>query len=316
MAEIAWIGLGTMGLPMARNLAAAGHRVRGVDVSERARHKAADEGLEVVDDTGTAVDGADVVFTMLPKGVHVRSVFEAPDGILARVAAGTLVVDTSTVDIATSRWCHSQADAHGFDFVDSPVSGGVPGAERGTLTFMMGGAASAKQALRGFADPMAGQMIDVGGPTAGIAAKICNNMMLFINMMSMAEGSQLAQHLGLDQKVFWDIARVSSSSSWALQNWYPVPGIVPTAPASHGFTPDFPVVGASKDIGLALDAGSGLDLAGARLVAERLQTLIDRGLGRWDCTLIALLSAPGGHLDGFDPDEQVGTAPAKPTGGQ
>lgn len=149
-----------------------------------------------------------------------------------------MAVDTSTVDIATSRWCHEKGEQGGFDFVDSPVSGGVPGAENGTLTFMMGGAPSAKARLKSLVAPMAGAVFDVGEATAGMAAKICNNMMLFVNMMSMAEGSQLARHLGLDQRVFWEIAKVSSSRSWALENWYPVPGIVASSPASQGFAPD------------------------------------------------------------------------------
>jgi len=301
MAEVVWIGLGTMGLPMAKNLVVAGHHVRGVDVSPLARKAASGRGIEVVEDLADALGSAEAVFTMLPKGEHVRSVFERQDGILAHVRQGALVVDTSTVDVATSRWCHERGADGGFDFVDSPVSGGVPGAEQGTLTFMMGGAQAAKDRLKDLAAPMAGAVIDVGDATAGIAAKVCNNMILFINMMSMAEGSQLARHLGLDEKVFWQIATVSSSRSWALENWYPVPGIVDGAPASHGFTPDFSVNGALKDLTLALRAGSDLDLAGARLVADRLQLLVEQGLGDRDCTLIAKLSAPDQELPGFDP---------------
>ncbi|MDI3388543.1 NAD(P)-binding domain-containing protein [Streptomyces sp. B-S-A8] len=292
MTDIAWIGLGTMGLPMARNLVSAGHRVLGVDVVPEARREAAGQGIEVVDSVAKAVATAETVFTMLPSGGHVRAVFLGDDGILAHVRKGALVVDTSTVDVATSRWCHERAAEHAIDFVDSPVSGGVPGAERGTLTWMMGGRATAKQRLRETAAPMAAEIIDVGDATAGIAAKICNNLMLFINMMAVAEGSQLAGHLGLDQRAFWEIASVSSSRSWALENWYPVPGVVPSAPASHGFAPSFPVTGAFKDVQLALQAGHDLDLAGANLVAERLQALIDEGLGDRDCTLIAKLSSP------------------------
>ena len=302
MAEIAWIGLGTMGVPMAKNLAAAGHHVLGVDVSSRARQKASEQGIEVVEEMSDAIAAADAIFTMLPKGEHVRSVYEGEHGVLAHIRQGALAVDTSSVDIATSRWCHEQGQQRGFDFVDSPVSGGVPGAENGTLTFMMGGAAPAKARLKSLVAPMAGAIFDVGEATAGMAAKICNNMMLFVNMMSMAEGSQLVRHLGLDQKVFWEIAKVSSSRSWALENWYPVPGIVASAPASHGFAPDFPVTGALKDLTLALEAAGDLDLAGTKLAAQRLQNLIDQGLGDRDCTIIAKLSAPGQVLDGFPPE--------------
>jgi 3-hydroxyisobutyrate dehydrogenase len=304
MTRYAWIGLGNMGGPMAANLVAAGHQVRGVDLNERAAAAAAESGVEVVGSIAEAVRDAEAVFTMLPKGEHVRAVFDGPDGIWAHAPKDALLCDSSTVDIETSRWCHEQSEARGFSFADTPVSGGISGAADATLCFMIGGEPSTVERATELVGPMSAKVIAAGGPTAGTAAKICNNMMLFITLMANSEGSQLAARLGLDPKVFWEIVSVSSGRSWSQQTWYPVPDIIPTAAANNNFEATFRVDLAAKDVGLALAAGAqtGVRLPAAQLIASQLQELIDEGYADRDCSLVALLSTPDGVLDGFTPD--------------
>lgn len=300
MAVYAWIGLGNMGGPMTANLVKAGHTVRGVDLDDGAKAEAAANGVAVVGTVAEAVQGADVVFTMLPKGEHVRAVFAQ---ILAAASNDTLLVDSSTVDIDTSGYCHEAAATAGFRFVDAPVSGGISGAAAATLCFMIGGGADAVEDAIRYVQPMSGKTIAAGAATAGIAAKICNNMMLFIDLMAASEGSQLAEHLGLDPKVFWEIASVSSGRSWAQQTWYPVPEVVPTSAANHNFDATFRVDLARKDIGLALDAGAstGVKLPAAALAKDHFDALIAEGLADKDCSLIVKQISPDGTVRGYRP---------------
>jgi len=301
MSVYAWIGLGNMGGPMTANIVKAGHTVRGFDLVAEAREAAAAAGVEVVDSVAEAVRGADVVFTMLPKGEHVRSVFDGPDGIWAHADRAALLVDSSTVDVETSRFCHGQSADRGFRFVDAPVSGGISGAAAGTLCFMVGGEPDDVERATAHVEPMAGKTIAAGGPTAGIAAKICNNMMLFIDLMAAAEGSQLAEHLGLDPRVFWEIASVSSGRSWAQQTWYPVPGVIDTSAANNNFDATFRTDLARKDIGLALEAGAatGVKLPAAELVRSHFDALISEGLADKDCSLIVKQVSPDGTVRGY-----------------
>ena len=193
MATIAWVGLGNMGGPMSGHLVDAGHEVRGVDPVPAAREAATARGVLVVASVAEAVAGADAVFTSLPRNEHVREVYGGDGGIWASAPAGVLLLDTSTVDVATSRFCHEASADRGFRFVDSPVSGGIAGAEAGTLTFMLGGDEAAVAEAAALVEPMAGHVFALGGPTMGIAAKLANNMMLFISLIAAAEGSQLAR---------------------------------------------------------------------------------------------------------------------------
>ncbi len=303
MATIAFIGLGRMGAPMAGHLVAAGHTVRGVEINPVAAEAAAARGIGIVGSVAEAVTGADVCITSLPKPEHVRAAYGDADGILAHAEASALLMDTSTVDVDTSRWCHAAARERGLTFVDAPISGGTAGAEAHTLTFMLGGDADDVERAREVVAPMAGNVIICGEAGAGIAAKLVNNMMLFIGVMAMSEGSQLAEQLGLDQKVFWDVARVSSGDSWALRTWYPVPGVVARSAADNNFAPTFSVDLARKDCALAVQAGdvTGVHLPAARLALSQLEELIAAGLGGKDCTLVAKLASPDGTLRGYDP---------------
>ncbi|NNH70604.1 3-hydroxyisobutyrate dehydrogenase [Nocardia uniformis] len=288
MATIAWIGLGHMGNPMTANLIGGGHTVHGFDLDRTALDAAAAKGVKPFGSIADAVRGVDAVFTMLPKGDHARAVYEGDDGVFAHADPSTLLVDSSTIDIDSAKLLHDTARARGFRFVDAPVSGGISGAAAGTLTFMLGGEPDAVEAAAVFIDPMSGNIIRTGAATSGQAAKICNNMMLLINLAACAEGAVLAERLGLDPTVFWNVASVSSADSWALRTWYPVPGIVETSAANHDFAPTFTADLANKDIGLALRAGESTDtpLPTAAIVAAQLQELVDSGLGGRDCSLI------------------------------
>jgi 3-hydroxyisobutyrate dehydrogenase len=291
MAVVGWIGLGNMGGPMSANMVKAGHDVRGFDLSPAALDAAQKAGVHTVGSIAEAVDGAEVVFTMLPKGEHARAVYLAEDGILAQASTSTLLVGSSTIDIESAQALHDAAAAAGFRFVDAPVSGGISGAEAGTLTFMIGGEAGAVRDASTFIEPMAGNIIPTGGATTGQAAKICNNLMLFIDLAGVSEGAVLADRLGLDPKVFWDIASVSSGNSWALRTWYPIKGIVPTAAANNDFAPTFTAELAKKDISLAVAAAeaTGTPLEIGEHVQQLFQRVIDAGQAKKDCSIIVKL---------------------------
>ncbi|MCQ9369272.1 3-hydroxyisobutyrate dehydrogenase [Brevibacterium sp. 50QC2O2] len=288
MATIAWIGLGNMGRPMTKNLVAAGHTVKGFDLVPEAVAAAAADGVTPAVSAADALAGADIAFTMLPKGEHCRAAYFGDDGIFALASQDTLLADSSTIDVATAKDLHQAAREHGFRFIDSPVSGGVTGAAAATLTFMLGGTDADVAEARPIIDVMAGNVFHAGGDGAGQAAKIVNNMQLAISMQGVVEGAVLAQRLGLDPKTFFDIAKVSSGDSWPLRTWYPVPGVSPTAASNNGFEPGFSTMLMHKDVGLALAGAqeAGIDLPAATLVHENLSKLIEEGLGNKDTTIL------------------------------
>lgn len=294
MGTIAFIGLGHMGGPMAANQLAAGHTVRGYDVDPATLSRAAESGVTAVGSIAEALEGADVCFTMVPKGEHARAAYLEDGGVLAHADPRTLLVDSSTIDVESAQALHDAAAKGGFRFLDAPVSGGTSGAVAGTLTFMVGGDSAVVEEARQWIDPMAGNIIATGGPTSGQAAKICNNMMLFINLQGCAEGAVLADKLGLDPQVFWDIASVSTGQSWALKTWYPVPGITDTAAANNEFAATFSTALAAKDAKLALAGGKqvGVQLPAAELVSARFDQLMEAGGGDLDCSAIVALVNP------------------------
>lgn len=291
MAVVGWIGLGNMGGGMSANMVKAGHEVRGFDLNPEAVAAAENHGVRAVRSIAEAVEGADVVFTMLPKGDHARTVYLNEDGVLAHAETHTLLVDSSTIDVESARVLHDAAAAAGFRFVDAPVSGGMSGAQAGSLTFMIGGEADAVKDASTYIEAMSGNIIPTGAATTGQAAKICNNLMLFINLAATAEGAVLADRLGLDKQVFWDIASVSSGNSWALRTWYPVPGVVPTAASNKDFAPTFTAELANKDINLAIAAAkdTGTPLEIGEHVQQMFQRLIDSGDADKDCSMIIKL---------------------------
>lgn len=251
MTTIAFIGLGNMGNPMAANLVKAGHAVQGFDLQPENLSIAADNGVVAEADVAAAVSGAQVVITMLPAGKHVVSVHEE---IAAVAAAGTLVVDCSTIDVDSARRAHEIAAAKGLLSVDAPVSGGTVGAAAGTLTFMAGGSDEAFARAEPVLAPMAGKIVHCGAAGAGQAAKICNNMILGISMIGVGEAFVLAEKLGLSHQALFDVASTSSGQCWALTTYCPVPGPVPTSPANNDYRPGFAAALMHKDLGLAQDA--------------------------------------------------------------
>ena len=251
MARIGFIGLGNMGLPMARNLAQAGHEIVGFDLSETARKATAEAGLAVADSAAAAAGAAETVVTMLPAGQHVRAVYLGDDGLFARAAAGTLFIDCSTIDVATSRDVHEAASRAGHAMLDAPVSGGVAGAEGGTLTFMVGGSADAFAKGQPLFEIMGRNIVHAGGAGNGQAAKICNNMILGISMIAVSEAFTLGSKLGLDPKTLFEISSKASGSCWAMLNHNPVPGIVETSAANRDYKPGFAAAMMHKDLKLA-----------------------------------------------------------------
>jgi len=254
MTNIAFIGLGNMGLPMAQNLLKAEHNVTGFDLAETALLALVVEGGVAATSMLEAVNNADVIVTMLPAGKHVKGVYLGSDGIIANAKDGALFIDSSTIDVATARDVIGAATEAGFDMVDAPVSGGVGGATAGTLAFMVGGSAAAFARAEPILDPMGGKIVHAGAAGNGQAAKICNNMLLAISMIGTAEAYNLGRALGLDDQVFFDIASNASGQSWSLTTYCPVPGPVPTSPANNDYKAGFAAALMLKDLGLAQDA--------------------------------------------------------------
>ncbi len=261
MTTIAFIGLGNMGLPMALNLVAAGHAVRAFDLSDEARARAAEGGAMACDSLGEAVTGADVVVSMLPAGRHVTAVYTGADGLLFHAGQGTLLIDSSTIDVATARAVGEAAAEKGLDLVDAPVSGGVMAAQAGTLTFMVGGAQTAFDRAKPVLEAMGKNIFHAGGPGNGQAAKICNNMLLAISMIGTAEAFVLAEKLGLDWQKLFEISSTASGQCWSLTSYCPVPGPVPNAPSNRDYAPGFAAAMMMKDLKLAQDAAQSHDAA-------------------------------------------------------
>lgn len=256
MADIGFIGLGNMGGPMAKNLVAAGHRVKGFDLVPAALEAAAAAGIETVGTIAGAAGGVSVVITMLPAGAHVREVYQGDDGVIASADAGSLLIDSSTIDVASARAVEAAAAEAGLAMLDAPVSGGVAGAEGGTLTFMVGGSADAFEKGRPFFEVMGRTVVHAGGPGNGQAAKVCNNMILGISMIGVAEAFILAEKLGLEAQKLFDISSKASGSCWAMLNHNPVPGLVETSAANRDYKPGFAAAMMHKDLKLSQEAAA------------------------------------------------------------
>ncbi|MFD5697272.1 3-hydroxyisobutyrate dehydrogenase [Streptomyces lasiicapitis] len=252
-AVIAFVGLGHMGGPMAANLVKAGHRVVGHDLVPDALDAAVAAGVEAAPSAVAAAAEADVVLTMLPAGRHVLALYQ-DEGLLAAARPGTLFVDCSTIDVADARTAHEAAVAAGHRAVDAPVSGGVMGAEAGTLTFMVGGDEAAFAQAEPLLAAMGKKAVHCGAAGAGQAAKICNNMILGVSMIAVSEAFVLGESLGLSHQALYDVASTASGQCWALSVNCPVPGPVPGSPANRDYRPGFAAPLMAKDLGLAANA--------------------------------------------------------------
>jgi 3-hydroxyisobutyrate dehydrogenase len=250
-AKIGFIGLGNMGAPMARNLAAAGHDVNGFDTAGTTA-----EGVRAAGSAEEACAGADFVITMLPNGAILRDVAAQ---VLSAMQPGATLIDCSTVDVESARDVAALAEEKGIGFVDAPVSGGVGGAAGGTLTFMAGGTVAAFGAAAPLFEIMGQKAVHCGAAGAGQAAKICNNMILGATMIATCEAFALADKLGLERQKMFDVVSTSSGYSWSMNAYCPAPGVGPQSPADNDYTPGFAAELMLKDLGLSQQAAEAVN---------------------------------------------------------
>ncbi|MCX9148140.1 3-hydroxyisobutyrate dehydrogenase [Erythrobacter sp. WG] len=253
--KIAFIGLGNMGGGMAANLVKAGHEVRAFDLSEAALAAARQAGCATFGTAREACAGAEAVVSMLPNGAVVKQVYW--DDVIGHAPEGAILLDCSTIDVATAREVISVTEAHNYQMVDAPVSGGIAAAAGGTLTFMVGGSDEAFARAKPLLAAMGKAVIHAGAAGNGQAAKICNNMLLAIQMIGTCEAFAMADKLGLDAQTFYDISSVSSGQCWSMTSYCPVPGVGPVTPADNGYQGGFAVGLMLKDLRLAMEAAEG-----------------------------------------------------------
>jgi 3-hydroxyisobutyrate dehydrogenase len=286
MVRVAFIGLGNMGGGMAANLAKAGHEVRAFDLSAEALERAAQHGSTKAKSAADACKDADAVVTMLPAGTHVAAVYR--ESVLGKAPASAILIDCSTIDVATARSVEEEAAAQGYMMVDAPVSGGIAAAEAGTLTFMVGGSDEGFQRAREVLEKMGKAVIHAGEAGSGQAAKIVNNMLLGATMAATCEAFALAKKLGLDQQTFFDISSKASGQSWSMTSYCPVPGVGPETPADRDYEGGFMAMLMLKDLKLAMEAaqaaGAYTPMGGE--AAELYQRFVDRGGGHKDFSAI------------------------------
>ena len=254
--KIAFIGLGNMGGGMAANLVKAGHEVHAFDLSAEALARAKDSGCATYSSVRAAVQGAEAVVSMLPNGAIVERVFSAD--VIGQAPTSALLLDCSTIDVATARLVADAASAAGYAMVDAPVSGGIAAANGGTLTFMVGGSAEAFARAEPILSAMGKTVIHAGASGAGQAAKICNNMILGASMIATCEAFALAEKLGLDLQTFYDISSKASGQSWSMTAYCPAPGVGPVSPADNGYQGGFAAALMLKDLKLAMEAAAGV----------------------------------------------------------
>ncbi|MCH5556002.1 MULTISPECIES: 3-hydroxyisobutyrate dehydrogenase [Pseudomonas syringae group] len=252
--NIAFIGLGNMGAPMARNLIRAGHALQVFDLNKSVLAEFAELGAQVSDSPAQAAQGTELVITMLPAAAHVRSVYLNDDGVLKGISPGVPAVDCSTIDPQTIRDIAAVAVQQGVVLGDAPVSGGTGGAQAGTLTFMVGGSAGHFAVLKPVLEQMGRNIVHCGDVGTGQIAKICNNMLLAISMIGVAESMALGNALGIDTEVLAGIINTSTGRCWSSEAYNPWPGIVESAPASRGYSGGFGAELMLKDLGLATEA--------------------------------------------------------------
>jgi 3-hydroxyisobutyrate dehydrogenase len=284
--KIAFIGLGHMGGGMAPNLAKAGHEVRAFDLSEEALEAAVGAGCSRAGSTEEACKYAEVVITMLPAAAHVLDVYR--NHVFGKAPASALLIDCSTIDVGSARTIAEEASTNGYEMVDAPVSGGIAAAAAGTLAFMVGGSDEAFARAKPIIDPMAKAVIHAGGAGAGQAAKICNNMILGATMAVTCEAFVLAQKLGLDSQVFFDISSQASGQSWSMTTYCPVPGVGPKTPADNDYEGGFAAALMLKDLKLAMAAAEqvGVELEMGEEAEEEFQKFVDAGGGNKDFSAI------------------------------
>ncbi len=286
MAKIAVIGTGNMGAPMAINLSAANHRVRAFDIVASKMRALEPHGITAAASHHDAVDGAEIIITMLPTAVEVKQVYV--DEIFLHGNKGCTLIDSSTIDLKDAKEIHRRAREYGFNMIDAPVSGGTVGAATGNLTFMVGGEQQALSLAAPVLDIMGATTIHCGAAGMGQAAKMCNNMMLGIQMASVVEGFHLAKRVGLTNAKLFEVATSSSGNCWSLTAFCPVPDLAPASPANNNFQAGFATDLMLKDMGIALNAAKevDLDLEVAPVAAEIYRHFSQMGNGELDFSAI------------------------------
>lgn len=281
MTTIAFIGLGNMGGPMAANLAKARHEVHGFDLVPELCDAAEATGVRIAGSVPEAAAHADVIFTMLPSGKHVLSVWRE---IMQVAQQSTMIIDCSTIDVTSARAAHELALESGLISLDAPVSGGTSGAKAGTLTFMCGGHRAAFTVARPVLEHMGKKIVHCGDEGAGQAAKLCNNMILGATMIATCEAFVLAEKLGLSHQSLFEVASTSSGQSWSMSTYCPVPGPVPASPANTGYKPGFAAALMLKDLTLAREAAlaSGAATPIGAHAAELYARYVEAGNGAVD----------------------------------
>ncbi|MEY2943664.1 MAG: 3-hydroxyisobutyrate dehydrogenase [Pseudomonadota bacterium] len=284
--KIAFIGLGNMGGGMAANLVKAGHEVSAFDLSPDALDRAKASGCAVFTAVRDAVAGVDAVVSMLPNGKIVDGVYG--NDVIGHAPTSALLLDCSTIDVATARKVAEAAAAAGYAMVDAPVSGGIAAAAGGSLTFMVGGSDDAFARAQPILSAMGKAVIHAGGIGAGQAAKICNNMLLGIQMIGTCEAFAMAQKLGLDPQTFYDISSVSSGQCWSMTSYCPVPGVGPQSPADKDYQGGFASALMLKDLGLAVEAAqtAGSDVPMGTRAKELYEAFAAAGNGGLDFSAI------------------------------
>ena len=294
MTRIGFIGMGTMGLPMARNLVKKGFAVTAYDLNAEAVKAAAAAGMTAAASAAEVVATADIVITMLPSSPHVEAVYAGDGGVLAAARKGTLCVDMSTIDPGVSRRMAAGAAERGVRFIDAPVSGGVPRATDGTLAIMVGGAAEDFQAALPALQAMGANIIHVGPVGSGEVAKLCNNLIAGVAAVALSEAFRIAEGFGVDPKVVTEVIAKSSGHTWVMEHMHPVPGLVAKAPSSNEYRAGFMTDLMCKDLGLAVDAARALRVpvfvAPAAQQVYRLAS--SHGLGRKDFTSVYTFLKP------------------------
>lgn len=301
--QVAFVGLGNMGLPMARNLKASGMDVVGYEIDSARRNLASESGIDTAASLKEALEGATVAISALPDARHVRSFYLGDEGALATTSEGCLFIDCSTVDVASARDVAVAAVKYGHEMVDSPMSGGVPGAEAGTLTFMVGGPLSAFERAKDILVILGKNIFHAGESGTGCAAKICNNLLLGISMVGVCEAFNLAERLGLEAETLYRISSTATGRCWSLNDYCPVPGPVPAAPSNRDFQGGFSAALMLKDLSLAMEATRESSVAtplGAQ--AAQVYAMMDlAGMGHLD------FSSAIRFLAGRGPPDAVGS---------
>jgi len=291
MSKIAFIGLGHMGLPMACNLVKAGYDVTGFDLVPSALEQLVAAGGKAAASAREAIEGVQVVVSMLPASKHVEGLYLGDDGLLAYIQAGTLVLECSTIAPDAARKVHKAAEEVGIDMLDAPVSGGTAGATAGTLTFMTGGAASTLEKAREVLGAMGKNIFHAGAAGAGQVAKVCNNQLLAVHMIGTAEAMALGVANGLQPAALAEIMRLSSGGNWSLEKYNPWPGVMENAPASKDYSGGFATELMTKDLGLAQEAAqsTGSSTPMGSLALQLYRMMMKQGNGKLDFSAVQKL---------------------------